>query len=561
MSSPPPAVPDAAGARPPARPRGDQLLGDPLRNKSTAFTREERAALGLEGLLPAAVSTMEQQARRAFANIARKPDALERHIGLAALHDRNERLFYRVLGEHLEELLPIVYTPTVGRACQEFSHIFRRARGLWITPDHRGRIHEILGNVPREDVRLVVATDNERILGLGDQGAGGMGIPVGKLTIYTAAAGIDPEVTLPVSLDVGTDNTALLDDELYLGFRHRRLRGAAYDALVDEFVTATRRRFPRAILQWEDFKKQNAFDLLDRYRAALPSFNDDIQGTGACVLAGILAAERLTGTPLREQRVVILGGGAAGIGIARQLHDAIARAGAAGAEVARAVGILDVDGFLVREAPALDRFQRPFAWPRELARAYGVDGAPDLDAVVRALAPTVLIGVCGQPGTLTEAAVRSMAARVKRPLIFPLSNPTSQSEATPADLLAWSEGRALVATGSPFDPLSHGGRRVRIGQCNNAFIFPGLGLGALVAEAREVTDGMCRAAAETLARQVTANDLEAGSLYPAIRDLREVSSRIAEAVVREARESGVGRDLSDSAISEAVAAMRWDPSY
>jgi malic enzyme len=415
--------------------------------------------------------------------------------------------------------------------------------------------------VPREDVRLVVATDNERILGLGDQGAGGMGIPVGKLTIYTAAAGIDPEVTLPVSLDVGTDNTALLDDELYLGFRHRRLRGAAYDALVDEFVTATRRRFPRAILQWEDFKKQNAFDLLDRYRAALPSFNDDIQGTGACVLAGILAAERLTGTPLREQRVVILGGGAAGIGIARQLHDAIARAGAAGAEVARAVGILDVDGFLVREAPALDRFQRPFAWPRELARAYGVDSAPDLDAVVRALAPTVLIGVCGQPGTLTEAAVRSMAARVKRPLIFPLSNPTSQSEATPADLLAWSEGRALVATGSPFDPLSHGGRRVRIGQCNNAFIFPGLGLGTLVAEAREVTDGMCRAAAETLARQVTANDLEAGSLYPAIRDLREVSSRIAEAVVREARESGVGRDLSDSAIGEAVAAMRWDPSY
>src|SRR6185503_9994693 len=315
---------------------------------------------------PAAVSTMAQQARRAFANIVRKPDALERHIGLAALHDRNERLFYRVLADHLEELLPIVYTPTVGRVCQEFSHIFRRARGLWITPDHRGRIHEILGNVPREDVRLVVATDNERILGLGDQGAGGMGIPVGKLTIYTAAAGIDPEVTLPVSLDVGTDNTALLDDELYLGFRHRRLRGAAYDALVDEFVTATRRRFPRAILQWEDFKKQNAFDLLDRYRAALPSFNDDIQGTGACVLAGILAAERLTGTPLREQRVVILGGGAAGIGIARQLHDAIARAGAAGAEVARAVGILDVDGFLVREAPALDRFQRPFAWPREL---------------------------------------------------------------------------------------------------------------------------------------------------------------------------------------------------
>jgi malate dehydrogenase (oxaloacetate-decarboxylating) len=544
-----------------AAPRGAHLLGDPLCNKSTAFTREEREALGLEGLLPSAVSTMEQQARRAFANIARKPDALERHIGLAALHDRNERLFYRVLGDHLEELLPIVYTPTVGQACQEFSHIFRRARGLWITPDHRGRIYQILGNAGREDVRLVVATDNERILGLGDQGAGGMGIPVGKLTIYTAAAGIDPGVTLPVSLDVGTDNTTLLDDDLYLGFRHPRLRGAAYDALVDEFVTATQRRFPRALLQWEDFKKQNAFDLLDRYRSTLPSFNDDIQGTGACVLAGVLAAGRLTGTRLRDQRVVIVGGGAAGIGIARQLRDAIARAGASGGELARAVGIVDVDGFLVREAPALDRFQRPVAWPRELARACGVEGAPDLDTVVRRLAPTVLIGVCGQPGALTEPAVRSMAAQVKQPVILPLSNPTSQAEARPEDLLRWTDGRALVATGSPFDSVSHAGRRVRIGQCNNAFIFPGLGLGTLVAEAREVTDGMCRAAAETLARQVTADDLEAGSVYPPIRDLREVSSRIAEAVAREARDSGVGRELADHAIGAAVAAMRWNPDY
>jgi malate dehydrogenase (oxaloacetate-decarboxylating) len=532
-----------------------------MHNKSTAFTRDERAALGLEGLLPAAVSTMEQQARRAFANIVRKTDALERHIGLAALHDRNERLFYRVLGDHLEDLLPIVYTPTVGRACQEFSHIFRRARGLWITPDHRGRIHEVLGNVPLADVRLVVVTDNERILGLGDQGAGGMGIPVGKLTIYTAAAGIDPGLTLPVSLDVGTDNTALLEDDLYLGYRHPRLRGEAYDALVDEFVMAIRRRFPRAVLQWEDFKKQNAFDLLDRYRSVLPSFNDDIQGTGACVLAGILAAGQLTGTSIRDQRVVIVGGGAAGIGIARQLRDAIARAGAPADDLARAVGIVDVGGFLFGGTPALDGYQRPFAWPRELARALGVDGARDLDVVVQNLMPTVLIGVCGQPGTLTESAVRAMASRVKRPVIFPLSNPTSQSEATPGDLLAWSGGRALVATGSPFEPVSHGGRRVRIGQCNNAFIFPGLGLGALVAEAREVTDGMCRAAAETLAEQVTPDDLEAGSFYPSIRDLRHVSVRIAGAVVREARDSGVGRDLPDQAILEAVAAMRWDPDY
>ncbi len=554
MSSRAPGDPDSSV-------RGAQLLGNPLRNKSTAFTPAERAALGLEGLLPAAVSTMEQQARRAFAHITRKSDALERHIGLAALHDRNERLFYRVLGDHLEELLPIVYTPTVGLACQEFSHIFRRARGLWITPEHRGRIHAILGNVPQDDVRLVVVTDNERILGLGDQGAGGMGIPVGKLTIYTVAAGIDPSLTLPVSLDVGTDNAALLTDDLYLGFRQPRLRGAAYEALVDEFVTATRRRFPRAVLQWEDFKKQNALNLLDRYRRALPSFNDDVQGTGACVLAGILAAGRLTGTPLREQRAVIVGGGAAGIGIARQIRDAIARAGASGAELDRAVGLVEVDGFLLRDAPGLDASQRRFAWPRDMARACGVDGARDLEAVVRSLAPTVLIGVCGQPGALTEGAVRAMAAVVKRPLILPLSNPTSQAEATPDDLLRWTDGRALVATGSPFKPVRYAGRRVRIGQCNNAFIFPGLGLGALVAEAREVTDGMCRVAAEALAAQVSPEDVEAGSLYPPIGALREVSSRIAEAVVREARDAGVGRDLPDGAITEAVAAMRWDPDY
>jgi malate dehydrogenase (oxaloacetate-decarboxylating) len=293
----------------------------------------------------------------------------------------------------------------------------------------------------------------------------------------------------------------------------------------------------------------------------VPSFNDDIQGTGACVLAGILAAAKLTGTSIRDQRVVIVGGGAAGIGIARQLRDTIAQAGAPPGDLARAVGIVDVDGFLVRGAPNLDGYQRPFAWPREVARACGVDGARELDVVVRNLTPTVLIGVCGQPGTLTETAVRAMASQVKRPVIFSLSNPTSQSEAMPEDLLAWSEGRALVATGSPFDPVSHAGRRVRIGQCNNAFIFPGLGLGALVAEAREVTDGMCRAAAETLAEQVTPDDLEAGSFYPSIRDLRRVSVRIAEAVVREARASGVGRDLSDQGVVDAVAAMRWDPDY
>ena len=540
---------------------GPQILGHPLYNKGSGFTREERQAFGLEGLLPSAVNTLEQQARRVYENLARKTDPLERYIGLASLEDRNEHLFHYVLGEHLEEFLPIVYTPTVGRACQQFSHIFRRARGLWITPEHRGRIDQVLGNWPEADVRLIVVTDNERILGLGDQGAGGMGIPIGKVAVYTAAAGIPPRHTLPISLDVGTDNQALLDDDLYLGWPHRRLRGPEYDAVVEEFVTAVRRRFPRALLQWEDFKKQNAFNLLDRYRKRLPSFNDDIQGTGAVVLAGILAAARITGIPLADQRVVILGAGAAGIGIARQIRDALERAGRAGDELTRALALVDVGGVLARDGQPLDEFQLPFAWPAELARERGLVAPHGLEAVVRAVKPTVLIGACGQGGAFDKATVEAMASHVERPLILPLSNPTSQSEAVPADVIAWTHGHALVAAGSPFEPVSHGDREIRIGQCNNAFIFPGMGLGALVAEVREVTDRMFRCAAACLAGQVPEEDLAAGALYPRVRDLRRVSTRIAEAVAREARDSGMGKALSDEAISRAVREAQWEPVY
>jgi malic enzyme len=538
-----------------------QLLRDPRRNKGSAFTREERAAFGLEGLLPWAVSTMEQQAQRAYENLIRKTDPLERYIGLDALQDRNEQLFYRVLCDHLEEFLPIVYTPTVGRACQEFSHIFRRGRGLWITPADRGRIHDVLGNAPAADVRLIVVTDNERILGLGDQGAGGMGIPIGKLAVYTAAAGIDPSQTLPISLDVGTDNRALLEDSLYLGWRQPRLRGPAYDALVAEFVAAVVRRFPRALLQWEDFKKQNAFNLLDRYRKVLPSFNDDIQGTGATILAGLLAATRATGTPLARQRVVILGAGAAGIGIARQIREAVERAGVHGDDLVRAVALVDVDGLLVHPGQALDGYQLPFAWPAALAGVVGLGQPHGLEALMHALRPTALVGVCGQAGAFTEPVVRAMASHVRRPVILPLSNPTSQAEATPADLLAWTDGRALVATGSPFGPVSQAGRTFRIGQGNNALIFPGLGLGVLVAEAREVSDAMCRVAAEALADQVSPEDVKAGSLFPAVGDLRRVALRIAEAVVREARDSGLGQSLDDDAVPAAVAASTWEPCY
>jgi malate dehydrogenase (oxaloacetate-decarboxylating) len=419
----------------------------------------------------------------------------------------------------------------------------------------------VLGNWPGEDVRLIVVTDTERILGLGDQGAGGMGIPIGKVAVYTAAAGIDPSHTLPISLDVGTDNQALLDDDLYLGWPHRRLRGPEYDAVVDEFVTAVRRRFPRALLQWEDFKKQNAFNLLDRYRKVLPSFNDDIQGTGAVVLAGILAAARITGVPLERQRVVILGAGAAGIGIARQIRDALERAGLTGEELTRALALVDVGGVLARDGQPLDAFQLPFAWPAELVRDCGLTARHNLEAVVRSVKPTVLIGACGQGGAFGKEVVEAMAFHVERPVILPLSNPTSQSEAVPADVIGWAGGHALVAAGSPFEPVSHGGREIRIGQCNNAFIFPGLGLGALVAEAREVTDRMFRRAAECLAQQVPEEDLAAGALYPRVRDLRRVSTRIAEAVAREARDSGMGKARSDEAISRAVREAQWEPVY
>jgi malate dehydrogenase (oxaloacetate-decarboxylating) len=543
--------------------RGAALLRHPLYAKGSAFSTTERRAFGLEGLLPPHVSTMEEQGRRVYENIARKGDPLEKYIGLAALQDRNEHLFYRVLLDHVEEFLPIVYTPVVGRACQDFSHIFRRGRGLWITPAHRGRIDDVLGNAPYSDVRLIVVTDNERILGLGDQGAGGMGIPVGKLALYTAAAGIPPWQTLPISLDVGTDNQALLDDDLYLGWRSPRLRGAEYDTLVEEFVHAVGRRFPRALLQWEDFKKNNAFRLLDRYRHVITCFNDDIQGTAAVAVAGLLAGMRATGTPLAGQRVVILGAGAAGIGIARLLRDTLQRAGLAGSDLAGAIASLDTGGLVVHDRPIADVHKRLFAWPAALAERFGLgpDKPRDLPAVVRALKPTMLIGTSGQPGTFTEEIVRTMARHVQRPLIFPMSNPTSKSEATPADLIHWTEGRALVATGSPFEPVEWAGRRITIGQGNNAFVFPGIGLGVLVSEAREVTDSMFAAAAQQLASEVGAQDLAAGSLFPPVRDIRRVTARIAAAVVREADRCGVGRHVEEDALETQVARAMWEPSY
>jgi malate dehydrogenase (oxaloacetate-decarboxylating) len=537
---------------------GHELLRRPLLNKDTAFTDGERDAYRLRGLLPAQVTTLEQQVALELEHVRHKTDALEKYIGLTALQDRNETLFYRLLLDHIEELAPIVYTPTVGGACRHFSHLMRRPRGLWITPADVERIPSLLRNVERDDVRLIVVTDNERILGLGDQGAGGMGIPIGKLALYTAAGGVHPALTLPVSLDVGTDNRALLEDPLYLGHRAPRLRGAAYDEFLEAFVEAVLEVYPRALVQWEDFKQHVAIRLLDRYRHRLPSFNDDVQGTAATVLGGILAAIRETGARLADQRALFLGAGAAGIGIARLLR---AAAEAEGASLAALV-MLDSEGVLHEGRPDLAADKRPFALAADEVRRLGLRPcAVDLESVVRQLRPTLLIGTCGQAGAFTEGALRALGEVTAAPIVLPLSNPTSQCEAVPADVLAWTGGRAVVATGSPFEPVRVAGAERIVGQANNMFVFPGVGLGAIVAEARELTDGMFLRAARALAGQVSAERFRSGALYPPLTDLRRVSRAIAVAVATEARDAGVGRQLPDAALAAAVGAAMWEPVY
>lgn len=541
--------------------RGRDVLRDPLINKGSAFTARERADLRLEGLLPPGLVSIDQQLAREVESLKHTEHPLGKYVELADLQDRNETLFFRLLVDRLDELMPIVYTPTVGSASRNFSHIFRRGRGRWITPEHRGRIVQVLRQI-KADIRLIVVTDNERILGLGDLGAGGMAIPTGKLALYTAAAGLHPTLTLPVSLDVGTDNAALLDDPKYLGWRHARLRGQLYDELVDEFVRAVRECYPNAILQWEDFKKANAFDLLHRYRDVLPSFNDDIQGTAAIALAGILAACRATGTPLREQRVAILGAGAAGAGIAGLLRDAFAHEGLEGDELMSRVAMLDSGGLLIDSRAGLDEHKQAFAWPAHITAKAGLDGdsPAGLERVVEFYKPTVLIGTTGQPGAFTKPIIRRMAASVERPAIFPFSNPTKKSEATPEDILEWTEGRALVATGSPFPPVQIGDRLAQVSQGNNVYIFPGVGLGALAVGAREITDSMFTAAATSLAAQVTAADLAAGALYPPVNQLRQVTCSIAEAVAEAAVNEGVA-DEPSGGVSAAVASWIWDPAY
>ena len=541
--------------------RGYARIATSALNKDAAFTRHERELLGLQGLLPFGVATIEQQVALELEHLRRKADNLERYIGLAALQDRNETLFYRLLLDHLEELAPVVYTPTVGEACRQFSHVVRRPRGLWVTPDDAGRMPALLRNVDRPDVRLIVATDNERILGLGDLGAGGMGIPIGKLALYTAGAGIPPSQTLPVSLDCGTDNDDLLRDPLYLGYPKPRMRGAAYDVFIAEFVDAITAQYPGVVLQWEDFKQHNAMRLLERYRHRITSFNDDIQGTAAVVLAGLLAALRFRGERLAKQRLVLVGAGAAGIGIAR-LVEATMLDEDPSADLRHAVVLVDSHGLIFEGRDQVDTDKSPFALPNSEMARYGLPpaGRYDLLKVVRAVAPTILIGTTGTPGTFTEPVIREMADRTQAPIVLPLSNPTANAEAMPADILAWSAGRAVVATGSPFDSVLVDGRPRLVGQANNVFVFPGVGLGAIAAGAREITDRMFLVAAEALAELVSIDRLRQGAIYPRLADLRSISRTIAIAVAREARDAGLARS-SDAHVESLVDASMWMPAY
>jgi len=550
----------AADEPQPVDKRGYDLIRDPLLNKGSAFTAEERRELGLEGLLPVGVNTMDNQFKRILDSLVHFKEPMDKYVELAELHDRNEQLFYRVLIDDLANLMPIVYTPTVGRATREFSHVFRRGRGVWLTPDQRGRLADVLRSASvGRDIRLIVATDNQSILGIGDQGAGGMAISIGKLSLYCAAAGIPPGVTLPISLDVGTDNPSLLEDPLYLGWRHRRLSGTDYYDFIEEFAEAVRTVFPKALLQWEDFRKDRAYTIMDRYRHRLLSFNDDIQGTGAVALAGIMAGVRKLGGKLAGQRFVVHGAGAAGFGITRQICAALDACGGDRYDVAA----LDSRGLLVEDVEVADVYKQELAWPAELARERGLGGpgGRDLLSVVRAFKPTVLIGTSGRPGAFNRAVIEAMAEYCDAPIVMPFSNPTDYSEARPEEVLRWSGGRAVVATGSPFSDVDYAGKRYRIGQGNNVFIFPGLGLGSLLARARHVSDAMISAASEALAEQVSQEELDQGMLYPDIGRLRQVSRVVAAAVMRSASGDGIGDALEETQIQARLDAAIWNPVY
>ncbi len=552
--------PDTGERYLPLAARGQELLSTPLLNKGTAFTREEREAFDLVGLLPDRVSPIEEQMLRVRQQFDHKPTDMEKNIHLNALMDRNETLFYRFLLENLTEMVPIVYTPTVASACRHWSSIFRRGRGIYLTPRDRGNMVEVLRNHPPVERPVIVVTDNERILGIGDQGAGGMGIPIGKLALYTAAAGIQPCRCIPISLDVGTTNEELLRDPLYVGYRETRMRGEEYDEFIAEFVDAVLEVFPGALLQWEDFANRTSFGNLEKYRDRIASFNDDIQGTAAMVVAGLMAATRFHGGRMRDHKVVIAGSGSAGVGIRHLLVTAMAAEGADRAEAERHVFVLDSSGLVIDDRTDLAGHKRRLAVPRDAVAGWDVRGSRiDLVDVVRNVEATVLIGVSGTAGLFTEEVVRHVAAHTERPIIMALSNPTNKTEVLPSNALAWTDGRAVVATGSPFAPVDLGGNTHCIGQANNVVVFPGIGLAALVSGARRISDEMFLAASKALAALVDNECLSVGQIYPPISRMREVSLAVAMAVAQEAISSGLAAPIED--LEGEIAAAMWYPEY
>ena len=534
--------------------RGVELLHDPIRNKGTAFTEAEREAYGLRGLLPPRVHSPSQQVSRVLENLRRKPTNLEKYVFLTALQDRNETLFHRVVQDHLEEVMPIIYTPTVGEACQVYAHIFRRPRGLYVSARDAGQVGNVLANWPHRDVRMVVVTDGERILGLGDLGADGMGIPIGKLSLYTACAGVDPRRCLPIMLDVGTDNQALLDDPLYIGLPQRRLRGDSYDALVEELLTAISGRFPGAVIQLEDFAGANAFRLLARYRERMCLFDDDIQGTASVALAGLISALRLTGGRLDEQRILFLGAGEAASGIGKLFVAALASAGTPEAVAMRRCWLFDSKGLVVADRRAsLAEHKRPFAHESPFLG--------DFLAAVQAIRPTAIIGASGAPSAFTRPILECMAELNSRPIVFALSNPTSRAECTAEEAYRWTGGRAIFASGSPFESVQLDERRFEPGQANNAYIFPGIGLGAMVSECSRITDAMFLEAARVLASLVSEEDLRVGRIFPPLGRIREISARIAEAVARLAYEQGLSAGDCPEHLLEHIRNGMYEPIY
>lgn len=542
--------------------KGRPLLLNPYINKGTAFPQDEREMLDLDGMIPPAVNTIEQQLERVYENFEAKTTNLERFIHLASLQDRNETLFFRLLHEHIDEMMPIVYTPVVGEACQNYSHIYRRGRGLYINYNQRDNIERILLNHPRPPA-VIVATDGERILGLGDQGAGGMGIPIGKLCLYTLCAGIPPHLTLPIMLDVGTDNEKLLADPLYMGLRHRRIRGQKYQDFIDKFVAAVQKVYPSAMLQWEDFLKGNAIAQLHRFHEKTCSFNDDIQGTAGVVVAGVYSGLRITGQEIKDQRILFAGAGASAQGISDLLVAAMLESGMSLEDARKRIWTVDSRGLVTKERSGLEDFKATYAREAEEISSYDcADRASiTLEETVVNAKPTILIGTSGTPGMFTEAVVEAMAKANERPMVFPLSNPTSKSECTAEQAITWSDGRAIVATGSPFEPVKYNGKRYRIGQGNNAYVFPGVGLGVWVGMVRRVTDGMFLAAAKALADEVTGKDLAEVAVYPELLRIRECSHAVACAVIRRAVEEGHADDRVLSGLEDRVEKAMWYPEY